>query len=234
MGNYLVTGINSGLGKHIFNNLNYGMVLGLDRNNFNQIKDYKYDAVIHCAFNKSLKVEDYYKYLEDNIFLTQKLLDLKYKKFIYISTIDVYSTIPNIYGLFKIFAESIVKQRVGTVILRCSMMLGKDSKPNHVTKLMDNIDELGLSGESTFNYVTYKDIVRFIRSYAHSCPEGIHDFVANSTIKLSDVKNIIVSDTKLGNYIYQSPDSYLSPIYNLYEEFNNSSEDNLNKYLDEN
>ena len=45
---------------------------------------------------------------------------------------------------------------------------------------------------------------------------------------------MIVSDTKLGNYIYQSPDSYLNPVYNLYEEFNNSSEDNLNRYLDEN
>lgn len=234
MVNYLVTGINSGLGKYLFNNLGGGMVLGLDRNNFNQIKDYEYETIIHCAFNKSLKVENYYQYLEDNIFLTQKLLDLKYKKFIYISTIDVYSQIPNIYGLFKIFAESMVKQRPGAVILRCSMMLGEDSKSNHVTKLMDNVDELGLSGESTFNYITYKDIVRFVRSYSHSCPEGIHDFVANSTIKLSDVKNIIISETKLGNYIYQSPDSYLNPIYNLYEEFNNSSEDNLNRYLDEN
>ena len=234
MGNYLVTGINSGLGKYLFNNLDCGMVLGLDRNNFDQIKDYDYDAVIHCAFNKSLKVEDHYRYLEDNIFLTQKLLQLKYKKFIYISTIDVYSSLPNIYGLFKIFSESMIKQRPGAVILRCSMMLGKDSKPNHITKLMDNVDEIGLSGESTFNYITYQDIARFVRSYSYSCPEGTYDFVANSTIKISDAKTMIVSDTKLGNYIYQSPDSYLNPIYNLYEEFNNSSEDNLNRYLDEN
>ena len=38
MGNYLVTGINSGLGKYLFNNLKCGMILGLDRNNFDQIK----------------------------------------------------------------------------------------------------------------------------------------------------------------------------------------------------
>lgn len=234
MGAYLVTGINSGLGKYLFNNLDQGMVLGLDRNNFDHIKDFEYDAIIHCAFNKSLKIEDHYQYLEDNIFLTQRLLQLKYKKFIYISTIDVYSSIPNVYGLFKIFAESMVKQRSGAVILRCSMLLDKNSKPNHVTKLIDNVDELGLSGESTFNYITYKDIARFIRSYSYTCPEGVYDFVANSTIKISDVKDIILSDTKLGNYIYQSPDSYLNPVYNLYEEFNNSSEDNLNKYLNEN
>ena len=114
MGNYLVTGINSGLGKYLFNNLKCGMVLGLDRNNFNQIKDYDYDAVIHCAFNKSLKVEDHYQYLEDNIFLTQKLLQLWYKKFIYISTTNVYGihnseitekssyNNPSIYASFKL------------------------------------------------------------------------------------------------------------------------------------
>ena len=155
MGNYLVTGINSGLGKYLFNNLKCGMVLGLDRNNFNSIKNNEYETIIHCAFNKAQNVDnigDYYSYLEDNILLTQELLKLNYKKFIYISTIDVYPTTLNLYGLFKRFSESVVKRHMGTIILRPSMILGQDIKPNHVTKLKDNIPSLGLNEESTFNY----------------------------------------------------------------------------------
>lgn len=232
MAKYLVTGIKSGLGKYLYENLSD--VCGLDREGFNSIKNEKYDIIIHCAFNKSLEIKDYYSYLEDNILLTQKLLTLNYKKFIYISTIDVYSSVLNMYGLFKTFAESMVKQYKETIILRCSLLLGKNSKPNHITKLINNIDKLSLSDESIFNYITYKDVIEFINLYSYVCPKGIYDFVANNNIKLSDTKNIIISDTKSGNYIYQSPDSYPNPIYNIYKEFNNSSENNLNKYLNEN
>ena len=68
---YLVTGIKSGLGKYLYENL--PDVVGLDRGGFDLIKDEDYDVIIHCAFNKTLDVEDHYQYLEDNIFLTQKL-----------------------------------------------------------------------------------------------------------------------------------------------------------------
>ena len=99
MKKYLVTGVKSGLGKYLYENL--PDVNGLDRGGFDLIKDEEYDTIIHCAFNKAqthADIGDHYGYLDDNIFLTQDLLTLKYKKFIYISTIDVYPTVQNVYG----------------------------------------------------------------------------------------------------------------------------------------
>jgi nucleoside-diphosphate-sugar epimerase len=232
MAKYLVTGIKSGLGKYLYENLPDAH--GLDRGGFNFIKDEDYDTIIHCAFNKaqsSVDIGDYYSYLEDNILLTQDLLKLKYRKFIYISTIDVYPTTLSTYGLFKRFAESIVKQKPGTIILRCSMILGDNTKPNHITKLKDGIDRLTLSGESKFNYILNSDILKFVESYSLRCPEGIIDFVSNESAKLSDVAAIISPSTELLSYTYDADHKWVNPIYDTYEEFNKSSIDNLNQYL---
>jgi dTDP-4-dehydrorhamnose reductase len=232
MAKYLVTGIKSGLGKYLYENL--PDVHGLDRGGFNLIKDEDYDTIIHCAFNKAqspVDIGDYYGYLDDNILLTQDLLKLKYKKFIYISTIDVYPTTLSTYGLFKRFAESIVKQKPGTIILRCSMILGDNTKPNHITKLKDGIDRLALSGESKFNYILNSDILKFVESYSLRCPEGIMDFVSNESAKLSDVAAIISPSTELLSYTYDADHKWVNPIYDTYTEFDKSSMDNLNQYL---
>jgi nucleoside-diphosphate-sugar epimerase len=232
MAKYLVTGIKSGLGKYLYENL--PDTHGLDRGGFNLIKDEEYDTIIHCAFNKaqtSTDIGDHYGYLEDNILLTQDLLKLKYRKFIYISTIDVYPPTPNVYGLFKIFAESIIKQKPGTIILRCSMILGENTKPNHITKLKDGIDRLTLSSQSKFNYILNSDILKFIESYSLRCPEGIIDFVANKPAKLGEVASMISPNTKLLSYTYNANYKWFNPIYDTYEEFNKSSIDNLNQYL---
>jgi len=232
MAKYLVTGIKSGLGKYLYENLPDAH--GLDRGGFNLIKDEDYDTIIHCAFNKAqspVDIGDYYSYLEDNILLTQDLLKLKYRKFIYISTIDVYPTTLSTYGLFKRFAESIVKQKPGTIILRCSMILGDNTKPNHITKLKDGIDRLTLSGESKFNYILNSDILKFVESYSLRCPEGIMDFVANKPAELSDVAAIISPSTELLSYTYDADHKWVNPIYDTYEEFDKSSMDNLNQYL---
>ena len=154
------------------------------------------------------------------------------KKFIYISTIDVYNQNQNTYSLFKQFSESIVKKHPKTLILRCSMMLGPTMKPNHVTKLKDNIEEIGLSSDSTFNYILMEDICNFIINEDLSKYNGVIDFTSNSNTKLSEVKQYFNSITKLGNYKYESlslenPNS----IHILNSKYNKSSIDNLKTYF---
>ena len=86
---YIVTGISSGLGKYLYENIPNS--IGIDRNNYHSVIDKikPKDKIIHCAFNKTNDVKDYYGYLEDNIFLTQRLSELG-NKLTYISSIDVY------------------------------------------------------------------------------------------------------------------------------------------------
>jgi len=232
MAEYLISGNKSGLGKYLNDNLPDS--LGFGRNELNLVKREDFNTIIHCAFNKEqYQIQDYYKYLQDNIFLTQDLLNLSHHKFVYISTVDVYQDNPNYYGLFKRFAESIVEKNPNALILRCSMMLGPDMKPNHVTKLKDNVDKLGLSSDSTFNYILMSDILEFFSSGDYLEYSGVVDFISNEVIKLSQVKSYFNSTTELGNYTYESYNLYsMFPIYTLNKKYNKSSLKNLKTYYE--
>jgi hypothetical protein len=111
------------------------------------------------------------------------------------------------------------------------MILGQDIKSNHVTKLKSNESSLSLNGNSTFNYILNSDILKFMELYSYRCPEGIIDFVSNGPAKLSDTHKELNSTTSLGNYTYDADYQWINPIYNIYEEFNKSSLDNLKQYI---
>ena len=227
MEKFLITGIGSGLGKYLYNSLPNS--LGLDRNNFNLIKHEDYDTIIHCAFNKENIITDYKKYLDDNIFLTQRLKKLNYKDFIYISTVDVYQENPSMYATFKKFSETLLDKN--DLILRCPMMLGNTMKPNHATKLKENIESLGFSGESKFNYILMDDLVEYFNSRDYKKHKGVIDFVSNGLVKLEDVKQYFNATTTLGEYVYENNLEFGNPIHILNEKYNKSSLDNLKQYF---
>lgn len=223
----LITGINSGLGKYLFENL--PNTIGLNRNNFNEIKNMQFDAIIHCAFNKENDITDYKKYLDDNIFLTLRLKKLSYKKFIYISTVDVYNKTHNMYSQFKKFSETLID--TNDLILRCPMLIGYSMKPNHLTKLKNNIDKLGLSKNSLFNYILMEDLLNFFKNDEHFKYNGIIDFISNDLIKLEDLKKYFNSSTVLGDFIYTNTMDVENPIFKLDEKYNISSFDKIKKYF---
>jgi len=226
MDKFLITGITSGLGK--FLHMNLPNSLGLDRNNFNLIKNEDFDTIIHCAFNKENIITDHKKYLDDNILLTQRLKKLKYSRFIYISTVDIYQENPTIYATFKKLSETLLNS--DDLILRCSMMLGDTMKPNHTNKLKNNEENIGLSGESVFNYILMEDLVEFFISKDYKKYNGVVDFVSNDSIKLKNVKEYFNSTTKLGNHIYENKLDFTNPVFILNEKYNKSSLNNLKQY----
>ena len=69
--NTLITGINSGLGKFLHEEIEGS--IGLNRENKNKILSSVslngVDTIIHCAFNSKRDITDHYAYLNDNIFL---------------------------------------------------------------------------------------------------------------------------------------------------------------------
>jgi hypothetical protein len=226
MNNFLITGIKSGLGKFLYMNLPNS--LGLDRNGFNLIKNKSFDTIIHCAFNKENIITDHKKYLDDNIFLTQHLKKLKYSKFVYISTVDVYQENPTMYATFKKFSETLLDS--DDLILRCSMMLGDTMKPNHTNKLKNNEKNIGLSGESVFNYILMEDLAEFFISGDYKKYNSVVDFVSNDLVKLKDVKKYFNSTTELGNHVYENNLDFVNPIFTLNEKYNKSSLNNLRQY----
>jgi nucleoside-diphosphate-sugar epimerase len=222
----LVTGISSGLGKYLYRELPNSV--GLGRNNFSSIQDFKFDTIIHCAFNKETQISDYKRYLDDNILLTQRLKKLKYNKFVYISSVDVYQSNLNIYSIFKKLSETLINKE--DLILRCPMLLGNTMKSNHVTKLFSNIESIGLSGESEFNYILMEDLANFFHKQKHKNYLGVVDFVSSSSLKLKELKHILNSTTKLGNHVYNNNLDFVNPIHILDEDFNISSLSRIKKY----
>jgi nucleoside-diphosphate-sugar epimerase len=224
MKKFLITGTKSGLGKFLFESIEDSH--GLTRDNFNDIKSESFDVIVHCAFNKENSITDYAKYLNDNIVLTQELKKLKCKKFIYISSIDVYSENLSLYATFKKLSETMMDD--DDIILRCSAMVGKSMKANSLSKIYENVESISLSGESTMNYILYNDLLRFI-IYVDQY-KGIIDFVANDFVTVESIKNLFNSKTRLGNYTYNSVMDFTNPIYKLNESFNKSSIQALREY----
>lgn len=220
----LITGTNSGLGKFLFESIQNSH--GLTRENLNDIKNESFDVIVHCAYNKENIITDYKKYLNDNIVLTQELKKIKCKKFIYISSIDVYSDNLSLYATFKKLSETLMDNN--DIILRCSAMVGKTMKANSLSKIYENVESISLSGQSTMNYILYSDLLRFIMNSDHY--EGIIDFVANDFVTVENIKSLFDSKTRLGNYTYNSVMDFTNPIYKLNESYNKSSIQALREY----
>ena len=210
---YLITGVGSGLGKYLYDNVKKAESFGLYRTNFNDIYNFGYDTIIHCAFNKQKSITDVYHYVEDNLFLTNKLLELGATKFIYISSIEVYNPVQTPYSTFKKYAEEIVLHYPNTLILRCPALIGEGMKENHFTKIIRGGEKITLSGESTFNYVWYDYLLKFFMGEQYYDLQGIYDFVTTGNVKLKDIKYHYGFDVEFGDFTYITPETFPNPIY---------------------
>jgi len=225
----LVTGGNSGLGKYICNTIPNS--INLTRNNRSLIKsDLKnkgVDLIIHCAFGfqggyAQNEVEDYFKYVDDNILLTKELTEIPHKKIVYISSTAVYDPDPINYKFVKKYSEAITSTLGNNpLILRCPSMLGKFMKPNNLTRLLDDPNtQLSLSKDSDFNYVLHSDILSFIlECYDKSISENIN-FVSSTNLTFKQIQELLKIDIKFGKYTFNTPWLsneklvYYSPSYN--------------------
>jgi len=204
--NTLVTGAGSGLGKYIASQID---CVGMTRDNAKEVlqKNNSFDLIIHCAFNATRNTNDYYKVLQDNIFLTKSLALLPHSKFVFLSSIDVYQKEDDLYKTTKLMAESIVnKIATNPLILRSSAIIGPMMRKSSLIKILeDNDPQLSLSKDSTFNYVLQSDILSMIQLSAKNNYSGIIDFVSSENIKLQDVAENFDKQVTFGQYTYETP-----------------------------
>ena len=173
----LVSGASSGLGrylKEVFQADSY------DRDTLKAPKS-SYDIIIHCAFNLTSCVpsDKVPIYVEDTVGLTEWLLKIPHKQFVYISSAAVYpadgriysedtlydvAEIKDIYGFMKITCEGMVNLRSECpVILRPTYMLGPYIRKNCLIEvLIDENPAIVLPEKSEFNYILHEDVAEFI------------------------------------------------------------------------
>ena len=210
------------------------------------------DAVIHCAFNmqRDITSRNLYKYLKDTILLTLELTDIPCKKFIYISTIDVYPKNGNIhsedelisifdhnslYSLTKLYSESIIREHFKNyLIIRIGMPLGKHTRKNNLLKIIfDDNPVITLTRDSAFNCVLYSDILNFILEAVKNDFHGTYNAVSNDSISLYELSEKTRKKIRFGDYFYKCDNISNTKIVSVCDCFNKSSQDTIDMYLKE-
>ena len=247
----LTTGIRSGLGRYIHESLGgIGLARRVSTGDHGE-NDYDgADVIIHCAFNSSREVnsDSLYRYLEDNVLLTKRLVSSFHKKFIYLSTVDVYpkgagvhseddiidmDCVSGIYGITKLMSESIVKNHSANyLILRGTALLGKYSRKNSLIRMIE--DEqcvLTLSGDSRFNYVLHSDILDFIRFSIDGDLQGTYNLASSENVTLVEVADMLGKKVKFGTYSYDVGNIDNGKISSVFPAFRKTSKEVVSQFL---
>jgi nucleoside-diphosphate-sugar epimerase len=220
----LITGTDSGFGKYVHSKLG-GLAINRKTESavIEKVMTEGADIIIHAAFNpkEPHSSNELYGHLEDNIFLTQKLTTITHKKFIYISSVDIYpkrysndlhsetdiisvKEADSFYAVTKLMAESIVMRKsTSPLILRCTALLGIDSRRNSLMKILFNEDPvLTLSGDSNFNYVLHSDVLSFIQLAIRNCLTGVYNIASSTNISLQEIAAEYGRKVTFGTYTY--------------------------------
>lgn len=251
----LISGINSGLGRFLYENLGG---TGFDKSDCpdtwpNKLIQTKFDCIIHCAFNsaQSVKAKDLPEYIDDNVILTQRLLALEYKKFIFMSSVDVYpkdgklhsedeiidqAKTCGLYALTKSISEEMVKQQSRNyLILRCSSLLGKYSRKNSLIRLLEAKKgfALSLSKNSKFNFVLHSDLLRFINiAIAHDY-RGVYNIASKDSISLLRLADHLGKTVKFGKFVYNAGKINTEKINSTYKGFKKRSISVVDEFVKE-
>ena len=252
LGHVLVTGANSGLGKYCCEQFNavpftrqtdYQQVL-------TQACEKPFDVIIHSAFNTKPNIDtsQLYSYLNDTTYLTRQMTAIPHKKFIFISTVDVYpkdneyhhedeviqlKEITNLYALSKLMSESIVQNETDKpLILRPTAMLGKYAKPNSLMKILFHERvSLTLTGESIFNYIGHSDVSEFITAAIKQNLSGIYNTSASSNIQLAEVSRHFNKPVTFGSFNYRVANADNHKAISVINNFKNTSMENIKLFL---
>lgn len=217
----LLTGAKSGLGRYIADNLPCK-----ELNKGDPLPEGYFETIIHCGSDRENPILD--------IEFTKRLLGVPHKYFIYTSTVDVYKALrgePNQYAHAKLECEKVIRNYSDNYcILRLSMMIGKDAKPNSVMKILKG-EPVTLSPESMVSVIQHEDVCKLIEQLLFIKAEyGTMNVTACGRITLGEA----FPKARFGSYTYISPDIptdtslHLPPktsldAINSYENSNNSS-----------
>jgi len=252
MARTLITGTRSGLGRHIYEKLG-GIPWtrhSTGEGNKKILKKTSIDVIIHCAFNSKQPThfENLYGYLRDNVLLTHELTLMPHRKFIFISTADVYPPKPilhsenedinvgevrSLYCLTKLMSEAVIRKHCANyLILRCVALLGKYSRKNSLVKMVkENPCTLSLSGESRLNYILHSDVSDFVKFAIKNDVCGIYNISSCENVILSEVADMLGKQINFGSYRYDVGDIDNSKIVSILPLFKKTSKEVITQFI---
>jgi nucleoside-diphosphate-sugar epimerase len=241
--------IKSQIGKVIKSNFEKCDVLNRDIS-FDTLSTF-YDLIIHCAANTrnhSIYENDVIKYMDDNVFLTKKLLDIKSSRFVFLSTTALYpkrfdvkdenskidiNDIEDIYGITKFISECLIRQyHQDHLILRCVHVLHNYlNLPKSIVSMKEH-HKTTLSSDTYYNFILVDDILNVLNEYMKSKVSNETVNVASDDVcSIKDVESI-VGKVAYGNYTIDMRNVKTTKLKNLFPTVKiNSSINNLKPLL---
>lgn len=253
-GNILVTGTSSGVGRYIHEQLG-GQGFTRQSGNIVELKKQSFELIIHCAcnsmFTRLVTNENLGQYYYDNTLLTQELLQIPHRYFVFFSTVDVYplghelhledevihaDLFRNIYATTKIISEAVVQaQARNFLILRPTTLVGLYMRKNNLIKLLeDSHPSLTLDERSVYNLILYSDILRFILLAIAKKETGIFNLASSNNVTLARIAKVAGKNAVFGAYHYEVGNIVNQKAARIQPRFNKSSEDILNEILTKN
>jgi nucleoside-diphosphate-sugar epimerase len=248
----LVTGARSGLGHAVhqaFGGIAFLRGMSLDDPLIRAASPF--DAIIHCAVNaaKHVSMSTAFDYMDDNLLLTQRLVGVPHRRFVFVSTLAVYPptgravtenedidlmALTGPYAFTKLFSDLYV-QRYATdpLILRTTTLLGPLIRPNNVLRALTQPGcQLFLAPDSRYNFVLHEDIVDFIRQALDAGISGAFNLASEGLVVLSDIVDQLGLSVRYGEHRYD-----IGPVDSrragaLHPAFARPSWRTLNRYID--
>lgn len=210
----LITGTDSGLGRHLRQHLGGERLTRRSTPaELAAIQAQPWEVIIHCAFNpcRSVGPDEIHAYYEDNLKLTEDLVQIPHRRFIYLSSVDVYppgarrcveqvetriTPAASPYALCKLLAEAMVRRHSrAPLIIRPAAMLGPHSRENSLIRLVrDRAAALTLSGDSSMNYVLHRDVRSFIVAALRQELVGAYNLASSANITLQQAAELVGAD----------------------------------------
>jgi len=219
---YLITGVSSGLGRHLHGALGG---VGLTRQNRAQVladmQRTGVPVIVHCAFSAMREVppDAVYRYLDDNLLLTAQILRVPHDVFVYVSSVDVYPrderlhtedervTIGTreLYADMKLMNEAMVRERAAAhLILRPASLVGEHSRRNTLMRLLDEQrPTLSLSPDSEYNVVLHEEVARFVAHAVGRGLTGTFNLASSSTMRLDEAAEALGREPVYGRHRYR-------------------------------
>ena len=189
------------VGKALFNKLkDNNEVIGINRNNFNELQEDNYDIIINSAMPSKRfwalnnPLEDF----EATVKLTAEIVyNWKYKKLIQISTVSARCQLDHPYGINKLTAETLVlNHSKKNLIIRLGGLFGEGLDKGVIFDILEG-NELFLNGDSKYNYISTKKAAEIIAKKLDQ--NGIIDVGAKDQISLKEIADDLNLDPKFGD-----------------------------------
>jgi len=247
----LVTGTESGLGAAVHCALG-GAVL-TRKTRFDEVAAAApYDAIVHCAFasQKLVTSETSYGYLDDNLLLTERLARIPHRKFIFISSIDIYpqprqgaaegdahdlSRLSGPYPFVKLFSDALVRERCPNhLILRPTSLLGLTMRPSTTLRVLtESTPRVFLHPGSRFNFVLHDDVAAFIARALKEDIAGVFNLASTGLLRLGDIAERLGLAPSFGEHVYDAGEVSTAKIAAIEPAFRRTSAETLNRFIDQ-